>query len=175
MADFTTSYNLVIGNEGGYVNDTDDPGGETYKGVARKMHPTWIGWHIVDLLKAQPGFPANLDANKELQIEVSSFYETKFWNRIAGELISEQSVANSIFDFAVNTGCSVSATLAQTVVGVKADGIIGIKTAEAINQFNHEHFLAAFTVEKIKRYVEICQKRPESRKYFFGWVIRAIK
>lgn len=175
MADFSKALNVILGNEGGYVNDPSDRGGETYKGISRNNFPGWIGWDTIDLLKVHRNFPDMLDGNRDLQVEVGYFYETKFWNRMAGDQISEQAVANSIFDFGVNSGVATSARLAQEVVGAKTDGIIGAKTAEAINSFNPAHFLAAFTVEKIRRYVEIVQARPESKKYLLGWIIRAIK
>ena len=35
MASFLPALQKVLAHEGGYVNDLDDPGGETYKGVAR--------------------------------------------------------------------------------------------------------------------------------------------
>jgi len=174
MADFKLAYDLMIAHEGGYVNDQDDPGGETYKGVARKIFSKWDGWVKIDILKRQAGFPANLDKDPELQETVSDFYEVQFWNRICGSLISEQAVANSIFDFAVNAGVGTSASLAQMVVESPADGVIGPNTIEKINAFNPDHFLAAFTVAKIARYIGIVKKRPTSRKYFFGWICRAL-
>lgn len=174
MAEFKPAFEKVIANEGGYGNDPDDPGGETYKGIARKMNSGWLGWHIIDLLKQQAGFPANLDKNMELQEEVNAFYETQFWNRISGSLINEQAVANSIFDFAVNTGTVTSVSLAQLVVEIPPDGVLGPDTAKRINAFDKDHFLAAFTVAKIARYVAIIKKRPTSRKYFWGWVLRAL-
>lgn len=175
MADFKKAFELMMGNEGGYVNDPKDPGGETYKGISRNNFPGWIGWEAIDLFKMHRGFPNMLDGNHNLQVEVGYFYETKFWNRIAGGLITEQDVANSIFDFGVNSGVATSARLAQKVVNAKTDGIIGVHTADALNSFNPAHFLAAFAVEKIRRYVEIIQARPESRKYLLGWIIRALK
>ena len=180
MAKFDPAFLLILANEGGYGNDPDDQGGETYKGIARKMNPDWLGWHIVDLLKKQAGFPDSLSSehdleiNRQLQYELKSFYYSNFWMKISGDKLENQELAESIFDFAVNEGVSVSISLAQAVVGAKADGVIGPKSIDAINRFNPEHFLAAFALTKIKRYVEICNKRPTSRKYFFGWVVRAI-
>ena len=164
----------MIANEGGYVNDPDDPGGETYKGVARKIHSKWEGWTMIDLLKRLSGFPANLDKDPEIQEAVEDFYEVQFWNRISGSLISEQAVANSIFDFGVNAGASTSSAIAQLVIGAEVDGVIGNESIAKINAFNPNHFLAAFTVAKIARYVSIVKKRPTSRKYFFGWVLRSL-
>ena len=174
MADFTKAFQLMIAHEGGYVNDPDDPGGETYKGVARKIFSKWNGWTTVDMLKRQPGFPANLDKDAELQESVSDFYRVTFWDQMKGDQITDQAVATSIFDFGVNAGMGTSASLAQMVVGAKTDGVIGPQSVASLNTFNTEHFLAAFTVAKIARYVNIVKKRPTSQKYFYGWVLRAL-
>ena len=174
MANYEQALQWVLTHEGGYVNDPDDPGGETYKGVARKMNSKWEGWTLIDMLKKQSGFPANLDKDAELQETIKSFYEINFWDRIKGDDIASQEVATSIFDFAVNAGVSTSASLAQLVVGAEKDGIIGKHTIELINGFDPEHFIASFTVAKIARYVSIVKKRPTSKKYFYGWVCRAL-
>ncbi|MFM7564688.1 MAG: glycosyl hydrolase 108 family protein, partial [Planctomycetota bacterium] len=39
MADFAIAFDETMINEGGYVDDPDDRGGETYRGVARRFHP----------------------------------------------------------------------------------------------------------------------------------------
>lgn len=174
MANFTEAFNLMIANEGGYINDPDDPGGETYKGVSRKIHSKWEGWTMVDILKRQAGFPANLDKDPELQEAVSDFYRVNFWDKLNGDQIENQEVASSIFDFAVNAGIGTSALLAQLVVETKTDGVIGPESITKINAFDSGHFLAAFTVAKIARYVNIVKKRPTSRKYFYGWALRAL-
>lgn len=174
MALFETALQKTLLNEGGYVNDPDDPGGETYKGVARKIFSTWDGWQIIDTLKQQSGFPTSLDKNADLQSKVHDFYKTNFWDRVQGDQITDDHVAFSIFDFAVNTGVSTSAILAQHVVNANPDGVIGNNTIKEINAMDPEFFLAAFTVAKVVRYVGIVNKRPVSRKYFFGWISRAI-
>lgn len=174
MADYIAAFQKTISNEGGYVNDPDDPGGETYSGVARKIHSKWDGWTTIDMLKRASGFPANLDKDSELQEDITNFYRINFWDKINGDKIDNQFVAESMFDFAVNAGVGTSASLAQMVVGVKSDGVIGKDSIAAINSFDPEYFLSAFTVAKIARYVNIVKKRPVSRKYFYGWVVRAL-
>jgi len=174
MANFNQAFKLMIEHEGGYVNDPQDPGGETYKGVARKMQPNWDGWPMIDLFKAHASFPSMLDGNIELQNKVIAFYEQKFWLRTGGDMIINQQVAESIFDFGVNAGVGTSVELAQGVVGSETDGKMGIHTADAINSFDPDLFLASFSLAKIARYISICKKRPESKKYFFGWVCRAL-
>lgn len=48
MADFKTAYDITSGLEGGYVNDTNDLGQETYKGISRRFWPHWDGWQHID-------------------------------------------------------------------------------------------------------------------------------
>ena len=174
MADFNKAFPLILAQEGGYVDDPDDPGGETYKGIARKKQPEWIGWIIIDSMKKQPDFPKSLDVHQNLQAEIQRFYKAVFWDKVGGDRINDQDIANSIFDFAVNAGVSTSVGLAQQVVGSGYDGVIGPQTIQSINAFEPAHFNAAFTVEKCRKYITICKKRPESRKYFFGWIDRAV-
>ena len=180
MANFDIAFPPILVHEGGYVNDPDDPGGETYQGIARKMQPDWLGWTIIDLLKKHGSFPVSLHSSdekeilKQLGFEVKSFYYSNFWMKIQGDKITNQKVADSIFDFAVNAGIPVSISLAQSVVNAKPDGVIGPKTIDAINRTDVKYFLAAFTLTKIIRYVAICNKRQTSKKYFFGWVVRSL-
>ena len=43
MANFDEAFALTMKSEGGYANNPNDTGGETYKGVSRKNHPKWNG------------------------------------------------------------------------------------------------------------------------------------
>ena len=48
MADVTKLVPHILKFEGGYVNDKDDKGGETFMGITRKNHPNLKMWDIVD-------------------------------------------------------------------------------------------------------------------------------
>ena len=174
MADFSKAFEHTIKAEGGYVNDPDDLGGETYKGIARSRNSKWTGWVTIDLLKQKKGFPKNLDSDAQLQNSIREFYEVNYWDKVQGDCIADQDVALSIFDFAVNAGVRTSSRLAQLSAGAKADGVIGKKSLEAINSSDPYSFIATFTIAKIERYVGICKERPTNRKYFYGWVRRAV-
>ncbi|WDE13529.1 glycoside hydrolase family 108 protein [Thalassomonas haliotis] len=175
MADFDTAFEVTLEAEGGYVHDPDDPGGETYKGVARAKNPKWPGWQEIDLQKNKEDFPDNLDAHPELQAQIKALYKASYWDKIRGDDITDQDIAESIFDFAVNAGPKTSAKLAQVTVAAKTDGIIGPKTLKKINADDKRAFLAVFALAKIGRYINICEKRKSSRKYFYGWVRRALE
>ena len=174
MADFKQALQLVLQNEGGYSNDANDAGGETYKGIARNMNSTWIGWTLIDLQKQQPNFPANLANNNELNGEIEQFYKINYWDTVNGDDLTDQRIANAIFDFGVNAGVKTSSVLAQKVAEVTEDGVIGNESIGAINKMQPEIFLAFLTLAKIARYITIVQKRPTNQKYFYGWVRRAL-
>ncbi len=175
MAEFEPALEKTLKTEGGYVNDPDDPGGETYKGIARKRNSEWPGWDLIDLEKSKDTFPQDLVSNTEIQHLVSELYKTNYWDRVRGDDIKDQEIAQSIFDFAVNAGTQASSKLAQNAVGAIADGIIGPNTLKKINSDNTRAFLAVFALGKIRRYVNICENRKKSRKYFFGWVKRTLE
>jgi len=58
MAEFNIALQKTLAHEGGYSNDPNDMGGETYKGISRASHSVWKGWAIVDKYKKLSGFPA---------------------------------------------------------------------------------------------------------------------
>lgn len=175
MADFLKAFEETMKFEGGYGNDPHDPGGETYKGVARKMNSKWEGWTVIDLMKTKSAFPRILDSNVDLQNLIREFYMVNYWNKVSGDAITDQEIAESIFDFSVNAGISTSVKLAQIIVEASPDGVMGQDTISKINRYTSREFLAIFAIHKIARYVHICENRVESKKYFYGWVKRTLE
>ena len=51
MADFEKAFAKIIKAEGGYVNNPNDKGGETYMGITRKNHSKLKMWKLIDELK----------------------------------------------------------------------------------------------------------------------------
>jgi lysozyme family protein len=133
MADFLKAYNKTAKNEGGYANDPDDRGGETWKGIARKMWPLWKGWAIIDYYKGKPDFLKNLFNDKELESLVQDFYRLNFWNALMGDKINSQAMAESIYDSAVNMGVPTAIKLAQRTVGITESGSISHFLIDKLN------------------------------------------
>lgn len=102
MADFLTAHKISATNEGGYVNDPNDMGGETYRGISRKYNPKWNGWAVVDnykkYLQLFKGFTdAKLDQLAQL------FYKENFWNTPFNlDIAKDQQVANQLYDETFN-------------------------------------------------------------------------
>ncbi|MBF0623609.1 MAG: N-acetylmuramidase [Magnetococcales bacterium] len=168
MADFEPAFQYMIKREGGFINHTvaGDRGGQTYAGIARRSHPDWIGWTLID---------ANKLDDPALTGHVRAFYKANFWDRLRAEDITNQDVATSLFDFAVNTGVKKAVTIAQLAVQTTPDGIIGPRTLQAINDLDPEKFLLRFTIGKIGRYAAICNADRSQTKFLLGWINRSLQ
>ncbi len=164
MADFLPAFESMIRNEGGYVlhDVAGDRGGMTYAGIARNMNPQWPGWALID---AKRDVPAQM---------VRDFYKAGYWDPIRGDDIQHQAIAQTIFDFAVNTG-KPARTLAQVVVGVTPDGSFGDKTVAALNAADPEKFVLAYAIAKAKRYVDIVMADRSQGKFLLGWMRRTVE
>lgn len=165
MAEFLPAFESMIVNEGGYVlhDVPGDRGGQTYAGISRKNWPSWPGW-------------AALDAGGDPPVhEVREFYRLNFWMPLALNLVQDQAVARTIFDFAVNAGAATAAKLAQLVAGTTPDGKIGPKTLAAINAMPPEVFALRYTLAKLARYEQIVRRDRSQSKFLLGWLSRALK
>ena len=166
MADFNPAFEKMLHDEGGMqlTNIPGDRGGMTYAGIARNANPNWAGWQFID----------RKDFGGATQL-VREFYKVNFWDRIRGDELTNQAIAETIFNFAVNTGVGVASKLAQLIVGVTPDGAIGPKTIERLNICTAEKFLPAYALAKIQRYVDICMKNRDQSKFLLGWVRRSLE
>lgn len=167
MADFDRAFERMLLNEGGLVLHAvpGDRGGMTFGGIARKFHPSWGGWVIIDTAGANDPQLADL---------VKSFYRVNFWDRIGGNGLHSDVVAFSVFDFAVNAGVKTSVRLAQLAVNESADGIMGPQTQKALNTCDAELFEYRFALAKITRYAQIVTRDRSQGKFLLGWVNRTI-
>jgi len=166
MADFLPAFELMLKDEGGYVlhEVQGDTGGATYAGIARNKNPHWNGWPYID--RKEFGGP--------LTGIVRDFYKVEFWDKMRGDEIREQEIANSIFNFGVNAGMGMAVKLAQLVVNATPDGGIGPKTVELLNQQNASDFRKSYALTKIARYAEICNKNRTQSKFLLGWINRTM-
>ena len=167
MAEFIPAFEKMIINEGGYVLRTvsGDHGGQTYAGIARNFHSNWEGWAIID--------QGHTD-NTELSQMVRNFYKGNFWNKVKGDDLNHQGVAEAIFDFAVNAGVKTASKLAQLVIEATPDGIIGPKSVLKLNTEEEGYFIAKYALAKIARYAEICKRSPDQKKFLLGWINRTL-
>lgn len=155
MAYFDVAFEKTLGHEGGYVNDPDDPGGETKYGISKRAYP-------------------DLDIAAMTAPEARLIYKADYWYKIKGDEIDDQGVANTLFDAAVNIGVRPACRLAQKALGLDDDGIIGPVSMAVMNYADPSTFINAFAVERTRYYIGIVERRPTSRKYLLGWIKRVV-
>jgi len=180
MASFNQAYGITMRNEGGYCNNPNDRGGETWRGIARNFWPNWTGWKIVDQIKALK--PANLntalDANATLEAQVLAFYKTNFWDTEGLDGIASQQVANQLFDTAVNMGTGVASKFLQQAINslkanaVVVDGQVGPKTVAAANALDSLALYNAVCALRKTRYEQIIANNPSQSIFEKSWFSR---
>jgi len=120
-ANFDECLKLVLVHEGGYANDPHDPGGETNKGITRKVY---------DAYRRTRGRPIQ-SVKFITDDEIKAIYKFQYWDRVQGDLLP-RGLDYAVFDYAVNSGVERASKHLQGVLGVPADGIIGAITLSAI-------------------------------------------
>ncbi len=133
MANYNEAILKVLNNEGGYVNDPADKGGETYKGISRNNWSKWIGWQFIDGAKNNSNFPKCLSAIPQLKKSVIDFYKINFWEPVGGELIADQDIANMLVDAAVLEGIKPAVKRAQKIVGIPQSGAFSEELKSKLN------------------------------------------
>lgn len=171
MENFDIIFKKVIVHEGYYANVKGDRGGETYMGIARKIHPKWEGWKLVDGYKKVNG---KIKRNQKIegviiQSLVEKFYFETYWTKNGIHLIENFNLQYIIFDWCVNSGI-YGAINVQRLVSANPDGIIGKKTAKLINECNPEHLFKIIKHARINFYHKIAVGQNE--QFLNGWLKR---
>lgn len=173
MANFQKSFDITRGVwEGGYVNLPQDKGGETYGGIARKIHPDNPVWVHIDFLKRTKfvqGIPRNTYF-PEIEYIVKEFYKN-IWTRYNLDEIKNDDVTTLIFDYIIHSN-GTGAKNIQRVLKVAVDGIFGMKTIAAINA-RYPPDLFVEILEQRKEFLKsLVEKNPSQKVFESGWNAR---
>jgi lysozyme family protein len=142
MTNFEICIGRLLGNEGGYVNNPKDPGGETNWGISKRSYP-------------------QEDIKALTRERAMAIYKRDFWDKIDLDH-APLGIAEQLLDFAVNSGMPVAVCALQRAVGVAADGVIGPHTLEAIRKMYTHDIIMRFIAERIdfmtrcKNWIDAC-------------------
>ena len=158
LTKFDDIIEIVLEHEGGYVNDPDDPGGETNFGIAKRSHPD------VDI--------ANL--TKE---DAKIIYYQDYWmkNRVPQ---MPDDLKHIYFDMCVNQGRGRAVKILQRAANakganLKVDGGLGPMTLGAIKDTNPS--LDRVRCYRLKHYYDLVNRKPEQERFLFGWYRRTME
>ena len=164
---FTQASEFTLNEEGGFVDDPDDPGGMTKYGISKRA------------------FPKEDIENLTLD-RATNIYRETYWEKPNMDQIPYDTLAVKAFDAGVNMGTRASGKLLQRALNdiqaspdgearqmVTVDGRIGPSTLAAIARADEQELTDAFVKRMKKRYGDIVEDNPKSMKFLKGWIKRA--
>lgn len=172
MGNFSSAYRRTAVYEGGYSNVKNDKGGETYKGISRVFHPEWKGWPIVDRYK--PLKYGQIIDNSLLEQYVQEFYQEYFWNKVSGDQINNQVIAEFLYDYSVHSGVGRAVSKLQKALNFsisQQDGVMGNQTVSAVNNNDPKQLLDKIKQERIN-FLTYLSTQPGQAKFKNGWLSR---
>jgi len=170
----------IVGREGGFVNDPNDPGGATNFGVTihtmRRLGLDLTGDGATDIADVRA-----LTRGQAVEIFLEHYFERP---RI-GSL--PEALQSSVFDMYVNSGSNAVRILQRLLIDmgydIDADGVIGPQTmraAQAAAEIAPDHIADAYGIARREYYYMLADRRPASRRYARrrnggkgGWILRA--
>jgi len=179
---FNKAFDKTMGNEGGFSNDPVDRGGMTYRGIARRYHPSWPGWKEIDKILSSGGHPDQLFGI--LDAQVRAFYKQEFWDRCNCVSLPDI-LAIKLFDTAVNVGVSTACKWLQECLNIlnrngkdyadiAVDGKLGLATIKAIASLKDNNLLlTTFSFRQGAHYLALMKSDPSQERFARGWLKRA--
>lgn len=126
---FDGVFDRLIGHEGGYVNNPNDPGGETNWGISKRAYP-------------------NIDIKALSRDGAKVIYRRDFWDRLGADTLYD-GVAFQLFDFAVNSGIETAVRYLQRAVGVADDGHWGPTSQAAASAMSESDAIMRLNAERL--------------------------
>ena len=145
--------------EGGYVNHPNDKGG-----------PTNMGITIATFRSVYGQGKSVQDLKNMTDYQWWYIFKRLFWDKCKGDQIESQAVANLIVDWTWASGVA-GIKLAQGVLGVTQDGVVGPKTLAALN-LNDTSTVFAALWRRRKQHFEALAKKPGQSVFLKGWLNR---
>ncbi|MGI4847822.1 MAG: glycoside hydrolase family 108 protein [Janthinobacterium lividum] len=133
--EFNQAFDRLISNEGGYVNNSADPGGETQWGISKRSYPS-------------------LNIRLLTRNDAKAIYLRDFWQRGSMDQY-DGAIAFQAFDAAVNHGIETAVRLLQRAAGVADDGHIGPITVAAVKAKSVTDMLLLFLAYRIKFWTKL--------------------
>ena len=164
MASINKLTPFILKWEGGFVNDPDDAGGATNKGVTIATYEAYC---------LRKGYPKpTVERLKNIpDSHWTEIIKTMYWDKWKADEIKNQSVANILVDWVWGSG-KWGIIIPQRILGVEPDGIVGNVTLNALNKRDPQELFAAIKAARVNYIDDIIRKRPSNVKFRNGWINR---
>ena len=154
-------------HEGGYVNDSDDSGGETKYGITKIFYDEYKN-KVPDTLSP---------TIKGLTLEDAKKLYKAQWDRYRLGYIRDKRKALLLNDYMINSYAKSVAKRLQNMLNnrgynLKVDGDIGENTINAINDIDFNTFAIDLQTDRRNKYEEEVDRVPIKKKFIKGWINR---
>lgn len=121
MAEFTPQIqSYILASEGSYVDHKADPGGATNMGITLNTLKAWRGTPV-----------SKQDVRNLTKKEALEIYEAQYWKAVGADKLPN-GLDYAVADYGINSGPARAVKDLQRVLGVSADGVIGVQTLAAL-------------------------------------------
>jgi len=151
---FIKCVDIVLQNEGGYVFNPADPGGETNFGISKKSYP-------------------DVDIKALTRQQAEEIYFRDYWSKLPFEQVTPDQLALQLFDMSVNAGSKIAVKILQSILKVDKDGVLGGDTLEAIQRYENPVLLINLYIDARKDFYKgLANSRPALNGFLRGWINR---
>jgi lysozyme family protein len=165
---FLRAVELVLDQEGGFVNDPLDPGGATNMGITIST--------LSRYRTRKAGYPITCTVTDVMNLtrdEAIAIYHLFYWKDVRlDNLIPYENLAVAVFNQGVLRGPITVIKNLQKVVGATQDGVLGSVTAGRIKTYGANLTLREFLQVSEHAYIDVVINRSTSIKYLHGWLNR---
>ncbi len=163
---FEASLQFVLQQEGGFVDNPDDPGGATNHGITQATY---------DRYRSAKGLPTQ-SVSAVSEAETREIYETLYWDACRCGDIDRLApgLALDVFDTAVNSGVGEASKILQRLLQVTPDGHIGPQTLGALPGRDLRALTEEYLWARLALLTAIARRRPKSRQFLLAWVSRVV-
>ncbi len=161
---------IILKHEGGYVNDPDDSGGETNKGITIGTFKKYA--------KEDLGIePTSENLKKITDDQATIIYRKRYWEPKGFCKIEDDKVSLMIYDWTITSG-GAAKKVQELLIDefdkkINADGGIGSKTIEAINSVeDQDKLLKRIGAIRKEYYTNLAikdGKHTKNYKFLDGW------
>ena len=166
MADFNLYFPILLKLEGGLSNDPLDKGGLTKYGV------TLAEWINNGYDKTGDGKIDAADLKIISTQDAANIAKPLYWDRMLGDKINSQSVAEFVCDWGYNSGIVTAIKKLQIALNMPVDGIMGNITLKSVNSKDSQVLFNYLKSAREQFYRNIVKANPSQIKFLNGWLNR---
>jgi len=157
MANIEHFYPIISDIEGGFSNDKDDAGKETYRGVT------------IATFRSVYGKDKTVQDLKNMTEQQWRYIYKIYWDSCNADKITNQSIAELVVDWSINSGVEGRKGV-QKVFRLVEDGIFGPKTLGALNGSPAKCIFCKIMDARIQYYKDLVERKPSQKKFLNGWL-----